>query len=71
MLAAAGTAVADGRDGLNGLRGPLILRAQGSFYVDGQTKQTDAATGLLGGLFPASSEEAGGNVGSIAVNQMY
>ena len=44
---------------------PLVLKAQGSFFVGGKTVHTDALTGdATGGLFPP-------NQGSITVDQMY
>jgi len=44
--------------------GPLLLKAQGSFFVGGETRHTDATTGTPGGLiFP--------NGDDIKVNQMY
>ena len=46
------------------LTGPLVLKAQGSFFVGGVTEHTDATTGTPGGfLFP--------NPDDIQVNQMY
>lgn len=44
--------------------GPLVLKAQGSFFVGGETRHTDATTGTPGGvIFP--------NEDDIKVNQMY
>jgi hypothetical protein len=46
-------------------REPLVLEAQGSFFVGGHTIHTDALTGdSTGGLFPP-------NEGSVTVDQMY
>jgi hypothetical protein len=45
--------------------GPLVLKAQGSFFVGGHTIHTDAVTGTPGGLVGT------GNGGSITVDQMY
>jgi len=44
--------------------GPLVLKAQGSFFVGGQTITTDAVTGTPGGV-------GGTNTDDISVNQMY
>ena len=50
--------------GADSLTGPLVLKAQGSFFVGGVTEHTDATTGTPGGfLFP--------NPDDIQVNQMY
>jgi pimeloyl-ACP methyl ester carboxylesterase len=50
--------------GADSLTGPLVLKAQGSFFVGGVTKHTDATSGTPGGfLFP--------NPDDIQVNQMY
>lgn len=50
--------------GAESLTGPLVLKAQGSFFVGGVTEHTDATTGMPGGLiFP--------NTDDIEVNQMY
>ena len=43
------------------LKGPLILKAQGSFFVGGQTKSVSEPPG---GIFPSQT-------GDITVNQMY
>jgi pimeloyl-ACP methyl ester carboxylesterase len=44
---------------------PLVLKAQGSFFVGGHIVTTDAASGTPGGFFGFS------NTGKIAVGQMY
>jgi pimeloyl-ACP methyl ester carboxylesterase len=44
--------------------GPLVLKAQGSFYVGGETRHTDATTGTPGGFFFPNEDD-------IQVNQMY
>src|SRR6266540_3612098 len=64
VLGGATAAAQDGKDP-KAPKGPLVLKAQGSFYVGGRTVQTDALTGdPTGGLFPP-------NQGSITVDQMY
>ncbi len=45
------------------LKGPLVLKAQGSFFVGGQTKTSDA---LAGSPFPGLE-----NTGDITIDQMY
>lgn len=68
LLVALGTAsAAAAQDGKHpkALKGPLVLEAQGSFFVGGRTVLTNALTGdPTGGLFPP-------NQGSITVDQMY
>lgn len=48
---------------------PLVLRAQGSFFVGGQTIHTDAVSGDAAG--PAGGLAGTGNSDDISVNQMY
>jgi pimeloyl-ACP methyl ester carboxylesterase len=43
---------------------PLVLKAQGSFYVGGRTEHTDASTGTPGGFFFPNEDD-------IKVDQMY
>ncbi len=58
-LAAASPAGATG-----GVEGALVLKAQGSFFVGGQTEHTDATSGTPGGFFFPNTDD-------IQVNQMY
>src|SRR5919202_4236929 len=44
---------------------PLVLQAQGSFFIDGHTVHSDALTGTGSGLLGSS------NQGDITVDQMY
>jgi len=44
--------------------GPLLLKSQGSFFVGGETRHTDATTGTPGGFFFPNEDD-------IKVNQMY
>jgi len=50
--------------GADSVAGPLVLKAQGSFFVGGETEHTDATTGTPGGFFFPNTDD-------IKVNQMY
>lgn len=60
---AATPAMGGDRDDSNRER-PLVLKAQGSFFVGGETKHTDATSGTPGGFFFSNEDD-------IKVNQMY
>ena len=63
LASGAGTAYAQEYQALQTSRSPLVLAAQGSFYVGGQTiSQTETELGLGGPTFPP---------GQIVINQMY
>lgn len=63
LASGAGTAHAQEYQALQTSRSPLVLAAQGSFYVGGETiSQTETELGLGGPTFPP---------GQVVINQMY
>jgi pimeloyl-ACP methyl ester carboxylesterase len=50
--------------GADSTAGPLVLKAQGSFFVGGETEHTSATSGTPGGFFFPNADD-------IKVNQMY
>ena len=61
----AGLTIAGAVHAQGNLTGPLVLKDQGSFFVDGDLEQTDAMTGTPGGFAGYS------NTDDIKVHQMY
>ena len=58
------TAAAASRKG-DDLKGPLVIKQQGSFFVGGKTQRSEALTGV------ASGGDLGPNQGEITTGQMY
>jgi pimeloyl-ACP methyl ester carboxylesterase len=63
---AATAAAAQDVQGVISAQAPLVIKAQGSFYIDGRIVHSDAVSGQPGGL-----PFLGTNEGDIAVGQMY
>ena len=67
VLLASGLAVASASAAERGgdLKGPLVIKQQGSFFVGGEAKRSEALTGV------ASGGDLGPNQGQITTGQMY